>query len=403
MARRLKLARAGAAVAGVSVALMMSAGVPAGADPVRGTVDSNGDIEGYHVNLGANYDDMSTALIGFKLDDGTSLQVYCVEIDTPIDSKHAMVEQPWDNYPNAGSPFHQNRTKINWILHNGFPVVGTEALARTLTDKGETLTDGIDSKEAITATQAAIWHFSDNKNLDLNEPFAPSKGPKSSKADVVALYKYLIGDANVGIGDQPTPGLAISPTDASGDAGTRIGPFTVSTTGDIEKLTTKLPDGVKITDANGKELSAEQIEDGTELFLDVPADEADGEGTFELTATAGVDTGRLFVGENYAKKATQSLIVAKSEQSEIVASAGGKWTAGGVAPTSGTSTPEQTESSPAPSTAPTTSDTPAPQAKNTSGDLASTGASIFAPIVIGVVLLASGVGALLFLRHRRRA
>jgi len=254
MASRLKLARAAAAVAGASVALMMTAVIPAGAEPASGRVDSGGDEYGYHVNLGKDYDDMSTGLIGFELADGTKLQMYCVEIDTGIDRKHGMVEQPWDSYPNPKSPFNDNRTQINWILHNAYPVVDAGALTKVLADQGYQATDGINAEEAITATQAAIWHFSDGKNLDENKPFKEGKGPRDAQADVVALYKYLTGDANVGIGDQPTPALAISPTDLSGAAGSRIGPFTVTTTGEIDKLTTKLPDGVKITDANGTDL-----------------------------------------------------------------------------------------------------------------------------------------------------
>lgn len=398
MASRLKLARAGAAVAGASVALMMTAGFPAGADPVTGTVTDDGE-DGYNVNLGENYDDMSTSLIGFELADGTKLQMYCVEIDTEADPEQNMVEQSWDSYPNASSPFNDNRAKINWILHNGFPVVDTDGLTKVLGEAGYDAHNGIDRTEAITATQAAIWHFSDNKNLDLEDPFPPAKGPRNAEDDVVELYKYLIGDANVGIGDEPDATLAISPTAASGKIGEKIGPFTVSTTGDIDKLTTNLPDGVKVVDANGAELTAEQIENGTELFLDVPEGTEAGDGSFELTATAGVDTGRLFVGEEYAKHAIQSVIVAKSEESEIVAKASGAWDTT-APPTSETTSPTTETTQP---TTTTSEAAPAPQPKNTSGDLASTGASIFAPIVIGVVLLASGVGALLFLRHRRRA
>jgi TQXA domain-containing protein/LPXTG-motif cell wall-anchored protein len=379
----------------------MSAAIPAGADPVIGHVDQQGYTGGYFVNVGKNYDDMSTSLIALELADGSKLQMYCVEIDTRIDTDHGMVEKSWDSYPNPKSQFNDNRAKINWILHNAFPFVGTDVLGKTLTDSGVALTNGLNQKEAISATQAAVWHFSDGKNLDESNPLP--KGPMDSRSDVVALYKYLTGSANVGIGGQPTPSLAISPTDASGAAGELVGPFTVATTGEIHKLTTKLPEGVKITDENGTELTAEQIKDGTKLFLDVPADAEKGDGTFELTATASVDTGRLFVGENYAQKATQSLIVAKAEESEIVVSAGAKWTEA-VQETSSTAPPTSTgveETSSTPTT--TTSAAPAPQPKNTSGGLAQTGASIFVPVVIGVVLLAGGIGSLLFLRRRKRA
>lgn len=398
MARRLKLARTGTAVVGAAVALMMTAAIPAGAEPVRGTVDPDGYTNGYHVNVGGKNDDASTSLIGFRLEDGTKLQMYCVEIKTRIDREHGMVEKPWDSYPNAESPFHDNRAKINWILHNGFPVVGTDALTKTLTDQGAKLNKGISDKEAISATQAAVWHFSDGTKLNEGNPLP--KGPEDAKADVVTLYKYLTGAANVGIGDQPTPALAVSPLDLAGKAGERIGPFTVSTTGKIDKLATKLPEGVKITDANGVELTAETIKDGSQLFLDVPKDAKEGAGTFELTATAGVDTGRLFVGENYAEKPTQSLIVAKAEKSEINVAASAKWTEAVTETTTTETTTTTTETTSTTETTPTTT-SPAPQPKATSEELPNTGVSIFVPIMIGVVLVGAGIGALLFQRHRK--
>ena len=405
MASRLKLARAGAAVAGASVALMMSAAIPAGAESVKGDVDPENYVHGYHVNVGdGDRADLSASLISFKLTDGTKLQMYCVEIDTDIDNKHSMVEQPWDKYPNPDSPFHENRDKINWILHNGYPVVDTDELTEILTEQGATLKNGIDEKEAISATQAAVWHFSDNANLDRSNPLP--KGNFGSKGDVLALYDYLVGDANIGIGDQPTPALAIAPAEKSGEAGTRIGPFTVNTTGDIDELTTNLPEGVKITDVDGVELTADKIKNNAQLYLDVPEGAAAGEGGFELTAEASVDTGRLFVGENYGKKGkkTQSLIVATAEKSELAASAKGTWTEATTPPSSTTEVPPSstTETTP-PTTETTTSETPAPQPKANEGDLAETGASVFAPILIGVVLVGAGVGALLFLRHRKRA
>jgi TQXA domain-containing protein len=403
MASRLKLARAGTAVVGASVALMMSGAIPAGADPVKGDVDQSNHVGGYKVNVGdggrANLD---TSLIGFRLTDGTKLHMYCVEIDTNIDAEHSMVEQPWDKYPNPDSPFHENRDKINWVLHNGYPVVDADELTEILTEQGKTLNDGIDEKEAITATQAAVWHYSDDTELDRSNPMPG--GPGEAKDDVLALYDYLTGEANVGKGDQPTPALAIAPAEKSGEAGTRIGPFTVNTTGEIDKLTANLPEGVKITDVDGAELTADKIKNNAQLYLDVPAGTEAGEASFELTADASVDTGRLFVGERYGNKhKTQSLIVATAEKSELAAKAKATWTEATTPPSSTTEVPPSSTTETVPTTETTTSAAPAPQPKNTSGDLAETGASVFTPILIGVVLVGAGVGALLFLRHRKRA
>lgn len=391
MASRMKLARAGSAVVGASVALMLAAGIPAGAEPVTGNVAGDGE-KGYTLNLGER--DLQAKLFGFQLADGTKLQMYCVEIDTRItDGK--MVENPWDAYPDENSPFHEGREKINWVLHHGYPVKSGEELTEVLTAKGVTLNNGIDAKEAITATQAAIWNYSDGIPLEADDALNGDDNLEA-EADVVALYQYLTGADNIGIGDQPTPALQVSPAELEGEAGTRIGPFTVDTNGAIEGIASDLPEGVKITDVDGVELDASTIKNGSQVYLDVPADAAEGEGSFELTATASVDTGRLFVGENYEENPTQSLIVATAESSEIVARGAANWSAGTptTTPTTETTTPPVTE---------TTSETPVPQPKANEDDLAQTGASIFAPILIGVVLVGAGIGAIFFQRHRRRA
>ncbi|MGH3762659.1 thioester domain-containing protein [Actinophytocola sp.] len=395
MSKRSSFVRAGAGVTGVA-ALMMATAIPAAADPATGVVD--GGTGGYHVNVGdGELRNLDTSLIGFRLTDGTKLGMYCVEIHTNIDREHPMVEQPWDEFPNPNSPFHAKRDKINWVLHNAFPVKSTDDLAATLAEEGATLDDGLSEKEAIAGTQAAVWHFSDDTDLNRERPLP--RGDEDAAKDVLALYDYLTGKKNVGIGDQPIPALEVSPTELSGKAGERIGPFTVSTTGSIDELTANLPEGVEITDLDGVELDASKIKNGTQLFLDVPADAAEGEGNFELSASAKVDTGRLFVGENYGEDhKTQSLIVAKAEESELSVTASGNWVAGPPP----TSPPSSTESTTPPPTTTTTEAPPAPQPKNTGG-LASTGASILAPVVIGVVLVAAGVGSLLFLRRRRGA
>lgn len=394
MSSRFKFARAGAGIIGAAALLLMAAAVPASADPATGVVD--GGTNGFHVNVGkGGLGNLSTSLIGFRLTDGTKLGMYCVEIHTSIDREHEMVEQPWEEYPNPESPFNDNRDKINWVLHNGFPVKSTDDLAAKVTEGGASLHDGLSEKEAITGTQAAVWHFSDATDLNRDNPL-PGNGDKDAAEDVVALYDYLTGDANGGIGDQPTPALEISPTSLSGKAGERIGPFTVNTTGTIDELEANLPEGVKITDVDGVELDASKIKNGSQLFLDVPADAAEGEASFELRASAKVDTGRLFVGKNYDQHKTQSLIVAKAEESKITVSASGNW----AATPPPTSPPSSTSETAPPTTTTTTEAPPAPQPKNTGG-LASTGASIMAPVIIGVVLLGAGVGSLLFLRRRR--
>jgi len=81
---------------------MMAAAVPASADAVTGTVDDG--TQGLKVNVGDGFkSNLSTALIGLTLDDGTKLGVYCVQIDQGIDRAHPLVEKDWDAYPDAAS------------------------------------------------------------------------------------------------------------------------------------------------------------------------------------------------------------------------------------------------------------------------------------------------------------
>jgi len=377
MASRFKLARAAAGIVGATATLLLTATVPASADPASGVVD--GGTDGHRVNVG---DDVlrnaPTALVGFRLSDGSELGMYCVEINTNIAAGQEMIEQSWDAYPNESSPFNQNRDRINWILHNSFPVLSTEELAGVLTDGGATLNNGLSTEEAIAGTQAAIWHFSDATDLNREDPL-PEESGASADMDVLALYDHLIGEENEGMSDQPDAALEVDPAKLSGKAGERIGPFKVTTTGTIDELRADLPAGVKITDLDGVELAAEQIKNGAELFFEVPADSAADSASFELTANASVGTGRVFVGEDYDENPTQSLIVAQAEEAELTANASAEWSEVDAAAA------------------------PAPQAKNAADDedLATTGASILAPVVIGGALLAAGIGALLFLRRRR--
>jgi TQXA domain-containing protein/LPXTG-motif cell wall-anchored protein len=376
-----------------AAAMLLAAAAPAAADDaVTGRVDHDGNVIGYQVNVGDDWlATIPTNLLGFKLADGTDLGMYCVELHTDIDDQHDMVERPWNDYPDANSPFNTNRAKINWVLHHGYP-------GKSLADVAAQLApvqphDGIDVLEAIAATQAAVWHYSDGVDLNRDDPLSGDASNQDDAADALALYDYLTGPANTGIDEAPIPALSVAPADKEGTAGTRIGPFTVGTNATVEQLTADLPDGVRVTDEDGNDIAAGAITDGTELYLDVPAGTVDGDGTFELTASAAVDTGRLFVGENYAKHPTQSLIVAAAVKTKLTASAGASWTTAPPTTTTTTTTTPPTTTVP-----PTTTTTAAPTPQ---GGLAQTGASIFWPVLIGVVLVAGGVGALVFLRRRR--
>ncbi|CRK60964.1 hypothetical protein [Alloactinosynnema sp. L-07] len=393
---RSSLRRAGVAIAAAAATLTLAA-LPAAADPVVGRVQHEPKAEGWEVNMGGgNLGEIQPTLFTLKLNDGSTLRVYCVEIHVNLNHDEDMVEVPWDEYPVQDSPFHLNRAKVNWALHNGFP---GKTLAELNAIPGlEWSEDGLEEREAISATQAAVWHFSDDVDLNQKNP-TPTR--EDAEKDVLALYNYLVGEANVGIEDQPTPALEVNPDAKSGEAGKLVGPFTVSTNGGITEIVKKLPEGVSLTDKDGKEIAAGDIKDGTELYLKVPAGAAAGSGEFQLKGESKLDTGRLFVVENRDKRG-QSLIVADSQLIKVEAGAKGDWKVAPTTPPSTTTTTTTTApSTTTTTTAPpvTTTTTPVPPGS----DLPDTGASILLPVLIGVGLVGAGTGAVLYQRRRRSA
>jgi TQXA domain-containing protein len=376
MASRFKLARAGAGVTVAAAALMMTAAVPASADSVGATVNDGG-TRGLAVNVGeGERSELRTQLLDLTLNNGATAQAYCVEIDVALDRSQELVEQAWANFPDGASAFNENAEKINSVLANGFPVRSTAQIARTLRDQGVALNDGsLSIQEAVAGTQAAIWKFSDNADLDREEPVP---GDARAGQDVLAVFDLLTGPDNTGIGEESDEAaLNVDPRELTGQAGERIGPFEVRTNGTIEKLATSLPEGVRVTDAEGNELNANQIADTSKLFFDVPADQDAGSANFRLTALANVDAGRLFVSQNYEKDASQTLIVASSEEKRVNVQARASWAAEGQ-------------------------EAPIQQGKNDveDDDLATTGASILIPALVGVGLLVLGFGAMFLMRRR---
>ncbi|EID54254.1 thioester domain-containing protein [Saccharomonospora xinjiangensis] len=402
MSSRRTLARVGALVAGTAAALSLGS-VPASADGTKADIVRGGGENGYNVNLGQGSENQQTTLFKLNIEGGNTLRAYCVEISVNVDPSRSLFESPWDEFPNADSPFHANRDHINWVLHHGYPVNDLASLEQKLAEAGAEVHNGLDVKEAIAGTQAAVWHFSDGKDINRDDP--SSSKDEGADADVLALYDYLTGESNVGIAE-PAPALEVSPETAAGEAGERLGPFTVATTGEITEVTAELPEGVTLTDAEGNELG--DIADGTEIYVDVPADAEDGTGSFSLNATAHLATGRLFVSEDYQAKPAQSLIVASSEDTSLSAKASVEWTA---VPEEEEPKPEEPTEVPSPSEQPsaqpsapaTEPSQPAVTPSANTDDLADTGASPLVPLLIGLGLVGAGTGAILLQRRKKNA
>jgi len=385
-----------AALTGVVAVALLSTVAPANADAVKAVLqgDARGGEGVFVAKDGQKPGEKAThtSLLALKTDKGEVLKTYCVDFTTETYPEAPYEEVPWASHDVKGSTFKEkdNAKKINWLLANSYPKVDPddlEAAIKKVTPDAKfthTLTDA----EAIAATQAAAWFFSDGMNLDKNHP---TEHGDETKDNVLSVYNYLTGANNKGLGEQPKPELTLAPKTLAGKPGTLIGPFTVSTNAPDVVVSAKLPQGVTLTDKDGNALpdasaaakkAKVAAQDKYDFFVKVPADAADGKADITVTGKASLTAGRLFAVTKGVP--SQRLILADAQQVSLETTGVATWNKGD------TTTP------------PTTDTTPA-QPKDTSNELANTGASIMTPVLIGVVLVAGGVGALIFQRRRRNS
>lgn len=393
MASRFRVARLGALVAVVLAALLATA-MPAAAEVAgkyTGTVPG-GAGHGFKMEFGGDVHDVYASLLGIDLDGDSKpdLSTYCVEIDVDAIGGADMVEKSWADFP--GDDAVAQPDKVLWVLHHSYPSITVDEL------RAASGANNVDTKDAITGTQAAIWHFANGANLSQANPA------------VTKIYEYLTGDANEGMEEQPAASLSITPGEIKDvEAGSKAGEFTLSTNAKNVKvaLADGTPEGVKIVDEAGVEIT--QFDDGTKFWLSAPAGEAVGAATVKAEAKAQVEKGRLFVGKS-DKHRTQTLIVAASNKGKAKAEASAKWVEKAVPPPPSTTTvPPTTTTEVAPTTttevapstttaapAPSTTVAPPPQG----GNLPVTGTTILPVLGIGLLLLGAGVGLVLLQRRR---
>src|SRR5699024_4369659 len=182
-----------------------------------------------------------------------------------------------------------------------------------------------------------------------------------------------------------------------------------TTNGEISNVDLEVPDGVEVTDADGEMLDLAELTAGDEFYLDVPS--SAGKGSAEISVAAEkteVDIGRLFVAADYEDNPAQSLIAATTGSTGSEHTATLNW---GPAQQETTPSEAPVSETPAPSETPTETESAAsaPSSENNdtvaqqTEDLAYTGASVIAPALIGVGLLAAGGVAVFLVRRRQKA
>ncbi|MDE3721668.1 thioester domain-containing protein [Nocardiopsis sp. N85] len=344
--------------------------LPAMAESVRGRytgVDEHG-----HGIIMRGEEFTTTGTFRVDLGDRT-LTTYCIDFRTGIVGDAWYREDEWANYPGEGD--FGEPGKVHWILMNSYPVVDIPDLRKAID------TPGLSKAEALTATQAAIWHFSNGLDLVEVEQNPDITAPVSEE-EVIRLYDHLVENAEE-LPDEPPSTLSVSPDLGSGLAGGTVGAFTVETSADAVPLELDAPDGVEIVDLDSG-ATVESVSDGDRIGFAVPADAGAGEAELTLAAEAAVLTGRLFKGED-EDEPTQTLIAAADGEITVSRTVSVVWDeAGGTPPPIA-----------APSASPVS-------AAGEESRLALTGGAIAALVVGGLALLLGG-GAFVVLSRRRRA
>ncbi|WP_280726328.1 thioester domain-containing protein [Kitasatospora sp. MAA4] len=356
------------------------------------------------ISINGDSGDTAGGLIQLDTAPGKFLETYCIDLGHETKPHSKYQEADWkatslDTNPNKG--------KVLWILQNSYPHISDlGALAK------EAGAGSLDTGQAAAATQAAIWHFSDNVNA----------APTDSQAKL--LTDYLIAHATSVT--EPAPSLSLTPDTVSGAAGAGLGPITVNSSGgqvDVALDSSSAKAGVVLTDKSGTVLTGadgkllKPAKSNDQLFVKAPAAAAAGKATINASSTTAVELGRAFISLNYTpSNHSQTLILAGSSTETVQATAGASWTAA-VTSTSPTPTPSTkpsstpsatptTGASATPSSTPSHSAAPVPSASSTpaSGGLAFTGGGSQAPMIAGIAgaLVLAGGGAVFAMRRRGR-
>ncbi|MFD9814882.1 LAETG motif-containing sortase-dependent surface protein [Streptomyces sp. NPDC059080] len=252
---------------------------------------------------------LGAGLFEMSVDNGGTLQTYCIDVHNPTQQQAKYQEVPW-----SASSLHNNADagKIRWILQNSYPQVNDLA---ALAQKAGA--QGLSEKTAAAGTQVAIWRFSDHVKVDAVNPAAEK------------LADYLERSArNLA---EPKASLTLDPPAVSGKSGSRLGPVTVRTNADSVAVSpaADLPSGVKVVGKDGKPVTS--AADGSQLFFDVPKGTEDGSTSLTVQAATKVPVGRAFTGiGEHAKSQTQ--ILAGSSESTVSAAATASWKKQGAVP-----------------------------------------------------------------------
>ncbi len=256
------------------------------------------------MNRGSGDQSLGTKLFDLKVTGQGTLPAYCIDIQTNI-RQTTYVEEGWNTIGEAAG------AKILWILKNSYPTKTVDQVAAAV----GTGASGLTTEEAIGATQAAIWTFSDGATY-----------VDGANTKVNAVVAYLTGTKNAGLSTPPAPSLSLTPGEATGPVGSRVGPFrlTVSDGGSADLSLLPNVAGLEVYAQASGGSPVTSATSGANLWVRVPAGTTPGQVTLQATSKTTVFAGRLFVKKS--GDPSQKLILAQDTDATSTATANASWT-----------------------------------------------------------------------------
>ena len=288
-----------------------------------------------------------------------AIKAYCIEFDVNIKYESDLRVGDWKDFPGTNK-FKDNaeiQSKVAWVAQRSYPQTDMAELIKASGIAGLT------EKEAITATQAAIWHFTnDFKWSSLRE------ADQATTTRVQQLFTYLTGQANTGLKESKQPTVeaetgGITFTRSENGSEGKVGPIRFKSSQATFKLTSELK--YELITAQGAKVDLNAVPADTDLYLKVPADATSGEQEFKGSVTGSVYAGKLLITKDAVAGGSHGQTIIIGSNKEVTTEIQGKisWSVTQQTPTPApTPTPTPTPApTPTPTPAPTPTPTPTPE------------------------------------------
>ncbi len=148
----------------------------------------NSNTNGKAILMENKYSATDTSLMNVRQKDDTSnkFTAYCLDFENGLSSGS---HNSYTISSLESISYLTNASKIRAIVNNSFPVISVDTLQARVNaglSSGNKISQ-LTSTEAVTAIQAAIWKYSNNRNVNWTYWYAPG----IDKNDVYKVYNYL--------------------------------------------------------------------------------------------------------------------------------------------------------------------------------------------------------------------